>query len=223
MHKLLVNFESLIHFRYYVHLLRMFLETNKTKFPETPFISNECKRITMLIFVNKIMSKVDSLIFNTFMPRVLEEMKIYLQPNPENIVGYWVLFMHSTMIWVYGYQEGPYLLPIFLTPKVFSLEFIMKRIILETKHFLKMHKASKLKFPFIIGPFVVNTRSCLPQIQAKLNKFGFTQLQERKYDLHQVISKRILMRKKGPYKHEHVEGVDKLANLETCVDMEVTL
>jgi hypothetical protein len=29
--------------------------------------------------------------------------------------------------------------------------------------------------------------------------------------------------RQGPYEHEHVEGFDKLANLETCVDMEVTL
>jgi hypothetical protein len=223
MHKQLVNFQSLRHFRYYTHLLRMFLETNKTEFPEAAFISTECKRITMLIFINKIMSRVYSLIFSTGLPRVLEEMKSSLQPNPENRVGDWVLFMHSTVIWVYGYQEGPYLLPVFLTPRVFSLEFIRQRIISETKHFLKMHKASNLKFPFIIGPFVVKTRSCLPQIQAKLNEFGFTQLQGRKYDPHQVISKRRLMSKQGPYEHEHVEGFDKLANLETCADMEVTL
>jgi hypothetical protein len=86
-----------------------------------------------------------------------------------------------------------------------------------------MHKASNLKFPFIIRPFVVKTRSCLPQIQAKLNEFGFTQLQGRKYDPHQVISKRRLMRKQGPYEHEHVEGFDKMENLETCADMEVIL
>jgi hypothetical protein len=31
------------------------------------------------------------------------------------------------------------------------------------------------------------------------------------------------MRRQGPYEHEHVEGFDKMANRETCVDMEVTL
>jgi hypothetical protein len=59
----------------------MFLETNKKEFPEVAFISTECKRITMLIFINKIMSRVYSLIFNTILPRVLEDMKSYLQPN----------------------------------------------------------------------------------------------------------------------------------------------
>jgi hypothetical protein len=75
MHQQLVNFNSLRHFRYYTHLLRMFLESNKTEFPETAFISTECKRITMLIFINKIMSRVYSLIFGSDLPRVLEEMK----------------------------------------------------------------------------------------------------------------------------------------------------
>ena len=31
------------------------------------------------------------------------------------------------------------------------------------------------------------------------------------------------MSRQGPYEPEHVEGFDKLANLETCADMEVTL
>jgi hypothetical protein len=74
-----------------------------------------------------------------------------------------------------------------------------------------------------MGPFLVKNKSCLPQIQSKLSEFGFTQLQGRKYDLHQIISKRRLMSRQGPYENEHVEGFDKLANLETCAYMEVTL
>ena len=80
----------------------------------------------MLIFINNIMSRVYSLIFGIDLPRVLEEMKICLQPNPESRVGDWMLFIQSTVIWVYGYQEGPYLLPVFLTPRLFSLEFTYK-------------------------------------------------------------------------------------------------
>jgi len=86
-----------------------------------------------------------------------------------------------------------------------------------------MHKVSNLKFTFIIGPFVVNTRAFLPQIQAKLKEFLFAKLQGRRYDPHHVISKRILMSKHGPYEHQYVESFDKLANLETCADMEAIL
>jgi hypothetical protein len=102
------------------------------------------------------------------------------------------------------------LLPIFLTPIIFYLEFIRQRIIYETNHFLKLHKASNLKFPFIIGPFIVKNRSCLSQIQEKLKEFGFAQIQGRRYDPHQIISKRILMNKQAPYDHEQVEGFNKL-------------
>jgi hypothetical protein len=121
-HKQLVNFHSLRHFRYYTYLLKIFLETNKREFSEATFVSTECKRITLLIFTNKVMSKVYSLIFNTNLPRVLDDMRFYLQPNLENIVGDWVLFMHSTVIWVYGCHESPYLLPIFSSPSIFALE-----------------------------------------------------------------------------------------------------
>ena len=75
----------------------------------------------------------------------------------------------------------------------------------------------------MVGPFVVKTRSCLPQIQAKLSEFGFTQLQGRIYDLHQIISKRRLMNRQSPYGHEQVEEFDRLANLEVCANMEITL
>jgi hypothetical protein len=82
MHQHLVNFNSLRHFKYYTHLLRIFPKSNKTEFPETAFISTECKSITMLIFINKIMSRVYNIIFGSDLTRVLEEMKSCLQPNP---------------------------------------------------------------------------------------------------------------------------------------------
>jgi hypothetical protein len=62
-HQHMVNFISLRHFKYYSHLLRMFLGSNNTELPEAAFILTECKKITMLIFIKKIMSKIYSLIF----------------------------------------------------------------------------------------------------------------------------------------------------------------
>jgi hypothetical protein len=197
----------------------MFLGSNNTKIPKASFISTDCKKITILIFINKIMSMIYSLIFGSDPSRVLEEMKILLQPSLENMMGDWMLFTRSTMIWVYRCQEVPHLLLVILTPRIFALEFIRQRVILETEHFLKSHKASNLKFPFMVGPFVVKRNSCLTQIQSKLNEFGFTQLQGRRYDPHQIISKRILASQQGPYEHAHVEELDKLANLETCIEM----
>jgi hypothetical protein len=131
-HKQLVNFQSLRHFRYYTYLLKTFLETNKREFPEAEFMSTECKRIIMLIFINKVMSRVYNHIFNTSLPRFLDDMRSYLHQNPVNRVGDWVFFIYSTVIWVYGCHESPYLFPIFLTSRVFSLDFIRKRIISKT-------------------------------------------------------------------------------------------
>jgi hypothetical protein len=81
-HKQLVNFHSLRHFKYYTYLLKIFLETNKREFLESTFVSIECKRITLLIFINEVMSRVYNLIFNTKLPRVLDDMRRYLHPNP---------------------------------------------------------------------------------------------------------------------------------------------
>jgi hypothetical protein len=63
----------------------------------------------------------------------------------------------------------------------------------------------------------------LSQVQENLKEFGFSQLQGRRYDPHQIISKRILMEKQAPYEHEQVEGFDKLENLEVYVDMTTML
>jgi hypothetical protein len=112
-HKQLENFLSLRHFRYYTYLLRIFLEINKREFPEATFVSTECKIITLLIFINKVMSIFYSLIFNTILPRFFDDMRSYLQENPKSRVGDWVLFMHSIVIWVYGFHESAHLFPIF--------------------------------------------------------------------------------------------------------------
>jgi hypothetical protein len=97
------------------------------------------------------------------------------------------------------------------------------KIISEIENFIKLHRASNIKFPFVIGPFVVKSRSCLSQVKKKLKEFGFSKIQGRKYDPHQIISKRRQMNKNAPYEHENVEGLDKLANLEVCIDVEAPL
>jgi hypothetical protein len=75
-HKQLVNFCSLRNFRYYTYLLKIFLETNKREFPKATFVSTECQRITLFIFINTVMHRVYSLIFNTSLPRFLYDMRI---------------------------------------------------------------------------------------------------------------------------------------------------
>jgi hypothetical protein len=112
---------------------------------------------------------------------------------------------------------------VFLTPMIFSLEFIRQRIISETENFINLCRASNIKFPFVIGPFVVKSRSCLSEVKAKIKDFGFSKIQGRKYDPHWIIFKRRQMNKNAPYEHEYVEGLEKLANLQVCTDVEAPL
>jgi hypothetical protein len=135
------------------------------------------------------MSKAYQIIFNVKLPKVIEDMRIHLQ-NPEDRVGDWTLFINSTVIWVYGFHEFNYLLPIFLTPKIFALEFIRQRIIFETKNFIKYRSASNIKFPFVIVPFIVKSKTCLAQVEAKLKALVFAQILGKNYDPHQIISRR---------------------------------
>jgi hypothetical protein len=218
-HKQLVNFHSLRHFRYCTYLMKIFLTSNNAEIPEAESISIERNMMTSVIFINKVMSKAYQMIFNVKLPRVIEEMRIHLQ-NPEDRVGDWTLFINSTVIWVYGFHEFHYLLPIFLTPRIFSLEFIRQKIISETENFIKYHRESNIKFPFVIGPFIVKSRTCLAQVEAKLKALVFAQMPGKKYDPHQIISRRRKMNKNAPYEHEPIEGLENFVNLEECVDVE---
>jgi len=61
------------------------------------------------------------------------------------------------------------------------------------------------------------------RVKEKLKYFGFSKIRGRKYDPHHIIYKRIQMNKNSPYEHEKMEGLDKLANLEVCIDVEAPL
>jgi hypothetical protein len=50
-------------------------------------------------------------------------------------------------------HESPYLFHVFLTPRIFALEFIRQRIISKTEHYLKLHRDFKLKFPLVLHSY----------------------------------------------------------------------
>jgi hypothetical protein len=107
-----------------------------------------------------------------------------------------------------------------LTLIIFSLEFIRQKIIFETANFIKYHRERNIKFPFLIGPFIVKSRTCLAHVEAKLKVLFFAQIPGKKYDPHQIISRRRKMDKNAPYEHEPIEGLENFVNLEECVDVE---
>ena len=118
----------------------MFLPFNEDnlKLPEM-VITDEMSRYysKFMIFI---MAPVYNVFFQKILPRVLPEMKEILQFSPERRIGYWFLSEYGIVIRVYGFVHQPYILPAFLTVRVFSLELIRQRLIVEDENFLSYKK-----------------------------------------------------------------------------------
>jgi hypothetical protein len=70
------------------------------------------------------MSKGYHIIHDEIPPIMFPECKKLLQLSLKKKVGYWYILKDHIEIRVYGSELHPFLLPIFLTPRVFSLEYI---------------------------------------------------------------------------------------------------
>ena len=105
--------------------------------------------------MNVLMAPVYECLFQKRLPGVLPEMKNLLQLSLERRVGDWLLSEDSTMVRVYVVTYQPYVLPVFLTLRRFSLELIRQRLTTKDEHFLSFRKLTKIKFPWTVGPFTV--------------------------------------------------------------------
>ena len=94
------------------------------------------------------------MIFDDVLPRVLEDMRIMLQSSSEDKTGDWFLHKEFTVLRVYGFTREPYRLPAFLTPRIFTLEFMRQRLYAEEEKFWMFKKYSNVKFPLKVGPFI---------------------------------------------------------------------
>ena len=74
-----------------------------------------------------------------------------LQFAPDRKIGDWFLLEQHTIIGVYCFSHEPYILPAFLTPRVFPLEFTRQKLIVENEHFISFKKAYEIKFPWLVG------------------------------------------------------------------------
>ena len=92
-------------------------------FTENVNLSERNSTMTFISFTDKIMSSIYKLIFGTSLLRMIEEMKAYLQ-NSNEPVGDWFLYKVFTILRIYGFENEPYRLPVFLTKRIFVLEFI---------------------------------------------------------------------------------------------------
>ena len=121
-------------------MLRMFLAFNEDnlQLPEMVIIDEMSRDYCN--FMNFLMAPMYNVFFQEILPRVLPKMKEILQLSPERRIGDWFLSKHGTMIRVYGFVHQPYILPAFLTMRVFALEIIRQKLIVEDEHFLSFKK-----------------------------------------------------------------------------------
>ena len=88
-------------------------------FANSAAFSEESNVFTFFDFTNKVMSQVFELIHEERLNRVTEDMISGLQLMKKKATGDWFLYQHSTVVRVYGFQGFPYVLPTFLTPRIF--------------------------------------------------------------------------------------------------------
>ena len=113
---------------------------------------------------------------------------------------------------LYGFVHPTYILPTFLTARVFSLELIRQRLIVEEEHFLNFKKSSNLIFPWEVRPYTVRSRAALPLVTNLLIGMEFSLGQAVNYDPHQIISKRRKAHKCRPFEHTEIPELREAAN-----------
>ena len=106
-------------------------------------------------YMNLLMAEVYEVLFQNKLPRVLPEMQEALQFAPDRRIGDLFLLEEHTIIRVYGFTHEPYIFPAFLTPRVFSFEFIRNKLIVENENFINFKKAYDIKLPWVVGSFII--------------------------------------------------------------------
>lgn len=121
-------------------------------------------------------------------------------------------YPNNIVLRVYGFEEEPYRLPVFLTKRTFDLEFLRHILHVESELFLKHKKASNMKFKYMMEPFVVISTSSLLIVQAILRSLNFQLDKKTKYDPKHVISQRKAYYKIGNYEYQEDEELATKAN-----------
>jgi hypothetical protein len=115
-----------------------------------------------------------------------------------------------TLIKVYGFEGEPYKLPVFLTPRIFSLEYIRQRMTTDHLHFTQHKQSVTFKLPHEVGPFLVKLITSLSFVEGMLQQF-FEKEKSWIYDPQGII----VARKPMLYKHQLDPIIESTANLDT--------
>ena len=156
------------------------------KFTKNLNCSMEGGGLSFFQFTNQVVEVVYQLFYNSNMPRVSEDMMNKLQMINDPI-GDWFLYKYFSVIRVYGFRKGPYMLPSFLIPRLFALEFLRQRLFVEQEHYLKHKKGSSIKFKYTIEAFVASDNIALQIVEDILKGLNFKKEQAMRYDPKGII------------------------------------
>ena len=145
------------------------------------FLTNEIN-INVFKYMNFLMAEVYKVYFQHKLPRVLPVMKYFLHFSPEKRIGDWFLLEEGTVVRVYGFTHEPYTLPAFVTLGIFALELIRQILIVENEHFINFRKALEIKFPWVVGPFIIKIKDALHVVEILLKYMGFQTSTTINYD-----------------------------------------
>ena len=135
-----------------------------------------------------------------------------MHPPTEDNIGNWFLFPEYIVIRIYGFDQPPYRLPTFLTPRIFSLEVLRKRLNSNELHFSSKNQTSTFKVPITVGPFIVKNREAIELIDDMMPCFGFIQDLSCQYDPLHIIFKKRKRKKRGNYEHQGTPKMEQMAN-----------
>ena len=97
------------------------------------------------------MSRIYTLIYDQELHRVTKMIRSHLQSGSE-VTRDWFLYAENIENRLYGFTGYPFLLPAFLTDRLFALEFVRQRVHTENEHFLNNEKGCNISFHYTIGP-----------------------------------------------------------------------
>ena len=208
----LSNFSQSGTFKFQSLLMKMFFSFNDDDMQLSEKVLMKDMHKDYCKFMNSLMDPVYEVLFKERLPRVLPDMKSMLKSSPKRRVKDWFLSEDNIVIRVYGFTRQPYVLPAFLTFRMFALELIRQRLTAKNEHFIGFRKHANIKFPWEVGPFTVKIKLALSRVESLLRDKGFTIKVVIDYDPHHIISNRIQANNSKPFEHVKVEGLVERAN-----------
>lgn len=96
--------------------------------------------------------------------------------------------------------------------RLFALEFIRKSLNVDKIHFVPMKKGHMFKLPMSVGPFIVNTRQAVDEVNNMLDGMHLLLGDKWAYDPQKVISNRRVENGYSAFVHDSRPYIEKLAN-----------